>query len=381
MEHPDIRIEPVRGRALTREFLDLPDRLYAGDAGWITPMRALVARRLDRKRHPFYDHGEAEFWIARRAGRTVGRISGQINRLHLATHDDCCGHFGHLDAEEDPATVAALLATVEAWARERGMRQVAGPFHLSINEELGLPVAGFDLPDCLLMPHGRPGMAGLVEECGYRVIHSLVSCRFDMAGPLPERILSLVRQTASQPEIVVKRISALSILANGERLRRLFNDAWSGNWGFVPVTAREQQGMLLDTILFWDRMRVLVASVAGEEVGFLIGLPDLNEAMEGLRGRLWPWGWLPFLWRARMKGLTRARLLLCGIVRKHHGTPLAPAALLRMLQTLHAIGLPGCHTIELGWILASNRPFMTLLRQSGMQPVRRFHIYGKSLVT
>ncbi|MBF0182171.1 MAG: hypothetical protein HQM03_19310 [Magnetococcales bacterium] len=379
MAHPDIRIEPVRGRALTREFLDLPDQLYAGDAGWISPMRALVARRLDRKRHPFYDHGEAEFWIARRNGKTIGRISGQINRLHLATHDDGCGHFGHLDAGDDPAAVAALLTTVEDWARERGMRQLAGPFNLSINEELGVPVEGFDLPDCLLMPHGRPGMAGQLEACGYRVAHALVSCRLDLTRPLPTGILSLAARTTDLPEIVVERIPASAMLANGERMRRMFNDAWSGNWGFVPVTAREQRGMLTDTLLFWDRMQVLVATVAGEDVGFVVVIPDLNEAMEGLGGRLWPWGWLRFLWRARVRGLTRARFLLSGIVRRHHGTTLAPAALLRMLHELHTIGASGYRSLELGWILESNRPFMALLRRAGLPPSRRFHIYRKSL--
>ena len=173
-----IRVMEVHSRRDLREFMDLPERIYSNDPNWIAPLRMEVRKLLDRRRNPFFDHGDACFWLAWRGDTPVGRISGQINRLHLEMHGDATGNFGFLEAIDEPAVFQALLSTAEAWLKARGMTRSLGPYSLSINDEIGVLISGFEYPPVISMSHSPRYYGARLEAAGYAKAKDVHAFRF-----------------------------------------------------------------------------------------------------------------------------------------------------------------------------------------------------------
>ncbi|MCW0210951.1 MAG: dATP pyrophosphohydrolase [Achromobacter sp.] len=369
-----VEIEPVAGRAAMERFIRLPFALHRDDPLWVPPL--LMERRaaLSPKHNPFFRHADAAFWIARRQGRDVGRISAQIDRLGEAG----TGHFGLLAAEDDADIVATLTETAEEWLRARGAERVLGPFNLSINEETGLLVDGFDTPPMMMMGHDRPHLGPLLERAGYAKAKDVLA--YVTEDPeLPAGIKAILDRPLP-PNIRIRRLRMAEYRSEVGTLTDIFNDAWSGNWGFIPLTPDEVDHMARQMKPLIDERLVWFAEVDGEPAAFAVCLPNLNEAIRDLDGRMLPLGWAKLLWRLKVSGLRSARVPLMGVRRKHAGSLTGSLlAFLIMAAIRREAAALGLRRIEMSWVLEDNRPMRRIAEAVGSRAYKTYRIYGKAL--
>lgn len=375
-----LRIEPVSGRRRLREFIEMARRIYASDPHWVPPLVFERLDNLDARKNPFFDHAEVACWIARRDGLAVGRISAQVNRAHLARHNDATGHFGFLEADDDQEIFDALLGTAEAWLRERDMKHVVGPFSLSINEESGLLIAGFDTPPLVMMGHARPYYAKRLAAAGYVKAKDLFAYAYDASvEPAPTLAASLARATRKH-DIRFRPADMKRFASEVTTIFDIFNDAWDGNWGFVPFSAKELDHVAatLKPILRADD--VAIAEIDGEAVAMAVSFSNVNEAIADLRGRLLPFGWAKLLWRLKVRGTKTARLALMGVRREFHGTTRGAALALGVIDTLRSAHLRrGTRGGELSWVLEDNLPTRRLIEMYGAKPYKTYRLFTKDL--
>ena len=379
---PPIRIEPVDGRRKLEAFIRLPNNLYRDCPNYVAPL--LMERRdsLRFDKNAYFQHAEAQYWLAWREGRPVGRISAQIDRLYLDKYQNATGHFGMLDAEDDPEVFAALLATAEDWLRARGMQRVLGPFNLSINEECGLLVDGFDAPPMLMMGFAPPYAARRVEAVGYHKAKDLMAYDYDVRSTPPIRGEAMLERTSEAHRVRVRPLDMTRYQAELATIMDIFNDAWSENWGFVPFTEAEithiANGMqpLIRPDLIW------IAEVDEVPACMIVCLPNLNEAIADLDGRLLPFGWAKLLWRLKVaRGPRTGRVLLMGIRTAWRRTLLGSALILMVLESLRrGLTKEGLERIELSWVLEDNLPMRRVIESIGGRIYKTYRIFEKSLV-
>lgn len=372
-----LTVRAVSGAGERRAFIDLPWRLYRDDPVWVPPLR--LERRLHLSRHnPFFGHGTAEAWLAWRDGRPVGRVTTQVDQLHRKHHGADTGQFGFLEADDDPAVFAALLGAAERWLAARGARRVTGPFNYSINQECGLLVEGFADPPSVMMPHGRPWYGARLEEQGYGRATDLLAYWVEVRFKAPEAMERLVRRYASR--VRLRRLDRSHFPRDLEVLRSIFNDAWSGNWGFVPLTEAEMSDMGSSLKLFVPDGYVQIADVDGEPAAFLVLLPNLNEILTGLDGRLLPFGWLKLLWRMRRHHYLTGRVALMGVRKPFQSTPLGIALAYQVIDAARTVAVEhDMRGVEMSWILEDNRGMRSILDSIGSRLYKRYRIYEKSL--
>lgn len=373
----DLRVVPVAsGRDLWR-FIDVVYSIYRDDPAWIAPLR--LERRLHLSHHnPFFEHGEWQGWIAWRDGQPVGRISAQVDRLHRERHGAGTGHFGLLEAVDDADVFAALFDAAESWLRARGTGVVTGPFNLSINQECGLLVEGFSRPPVVMMPHGRPWYGPHVEARGYVPARDLLAywVRTDFTPP---RVMeSLLRRYG--PAVTLRTLRRDRMAEELEILRDLFNDAWSGNWGFVPFTRAEFAEIGASLKLLVPDDFVQIAELGGEPVAFIATLPNVNEAAADLGGHLLPFGWAKLLWRIRRGRVHTGRVPLMGVRRRFQNSPQGIALAFLVIQAVkQALYRRGIHEVEMSWILDDNKGMRHILELIGSDLYKRYRVYTKTL--
>ena len=371
-----IDIVPVQGRALLRRFIRLPERIHRGDPQYIAPLHFERLEALTSK-NPFFGRADVQFWIACKDGRDVGRISAQIDHQALAMRPNATGQFGLIAAEDDPAIVRALFATAEDWLRARGMKRMQGPFNLNINEETGLLVAGFDAPPMLLMGHDQPYLGRRIEEQGLAKEKDVYAYLYDITVDLPVGARRLVERPLPNG-ITIRSIDLKRYDDEIRIVAEIFNDAWAGNWGFLPLTDIDHLAKSLRPLLI-PRL-VCIAERNGEPVGVLVTLPNLNEAIRDLGGKLLPFGWVKLLWRLKVSGVKTARVPLMGIKRSAaQGVigSLLPFLLIDAARK-EAVRLGFTH-IELSWILEDNMPVRRINESLGGIAYKTYRIYQKSL--
>lgn len=376
---PDITVQPVRGHAALERFIRLPERLLRGDPAWVPPLRLERRRALSPRHNPWFQHGEAQFWIARRGGREVGRISAQRDRMAPDDEGRVTAQFGLLAAEDDADVFAALLGRAETWARERGARTLLGPFSLSVNEQTGLLVAGFGDPPMLMTPHD-PAYAGpRVEAQGYTRARDLLAYLCDIATPMPPAASRLIGRGLPQG-VTLRPLRRARLEDEIRTLIDIFNDAWAENWRFQPFTRAEVAHLAHEMRpLLQDRL-VWFAEMTGRPVGFAVCLPDLNEALRDLSGRLLPFGWARLLWRLKVRGLVGARVPLMGVRRAVGAGMLGRLIPLFLVDALRREALArGIRRIEMSWILEDNAPMRALAQALGGRPYKTWRVYRKDL--
>ena len=373
-----IAIVPVAGRAELDRFIRLPMRLNAGDPHYIAPLLMERREALSPKTNPFFHHADVQFWLAVRDGRDVGRISAQID--HLAPQGEGkTGHFGMIAAEDDPAVFETLFGAAEAWLRERGCDRVLGPLNLSINEEVGLLVEGFDSPPMVMMPHDQPYVGGRIEEQGYARAKDLYAYRCSVTTDLPEPVLRRVRR-GLPPGVTLRTLDMKRYDAEVRALTEILNDAWSDNWGFTPTTEAETAQLAKSLKPVIDPRMTLFADIDGEPAGFLIFLPNLNEAIADLNGRLLPFGWLKLLWRLKVRGLKTVRVPLMGVRKKFAATRRGQLMPFLMMDTVTlAARKLGVEWGELSWVLEDNLAMNRISEAIGSPIYKTFRIYEKAL--
>ncbi|MGQ9367806.1 dATP pyrophosphohydrolase [Azospirillum sp. ST 5-10] len=369
-----VSVEPVGGRADLDRFIRVPFALHGDDPTWVPPLMLERREALSPAKNPYFRHAEAAFWIARRGGRDVGRISAQIDRLTPAG----TGHFGLLAAVDDAEVVAALMGTAEEWLRARGVARVLGPFNLSINEETGLLVDGFDTPPMLMMGHDRPYLGPLVERAGYVKAKDMLA--YLSLGPdLPARVAAVV-QRPLPANVRVRPLRMADYRAEIAALTAIFNDAWSGNWGFIPLTDDEVDHMARQMKPLIHERLVWFAEVDGQPAAFAVCLPNLNEAIHDLGGRLFPFGWAKLLWRLKVSGVRSGRVPLMGVRRRYAssltGSLLAFHVIAALRRESAAMGL---HRIEMSWVLEDNLPMRRIAEAVTGRAYKTYRVYEKAL--
>ena len=331
-----VDVRPVEGRADLDAFVRLPFRLYAQDPAWVPPLDSDVRHALDAK-HPFHRHAEVRPFLAWRDGRAVGRIVAIHNRTYVEFHERSVGFFGLFECEEDPDAAAALLATVEDWLRERGLAACEGPFNLSTNDELwspGILIEGFERPPVIMMGHALPYYGRLVEAAGYAKVKDLLALWTDIETAGMDRLGRSVVPMA--PAEIAHMAKALKPVVNPELCLLLEKD--------------------------------------GETVGFALGLPDYNQVLRHLGGKLFPLGFLKFLWYRRR--ITTTRILTLGLRPGYRNRGLDAV----LIHELFLAGdRAGAGRGECSWVLEDNLDMLHGMERIGGVADKRYRVYGKPL--
>jgi len=374
-----IEVIPVTDKAMLRRFIRVPFAVHGNDRAWIPPLLMDREQGFSAKHNEFVRRAEVRFWLAQRAGRDVGCISAQIDPLAQRVGEDPVGHFGCLSAGDDPEVFAALLGAAETFLKGHGVRHASGPFTLSINEETGLLIEGFDTPPMMLMGHDPPYAAARLEALGYRKEKDVYAYLLDMQAPLSRSARGMLERPLAS-SVRLRRLDFSDYANEIRRMVDIFNDAWSGNWGFVPLTEAETEEMAKRMRILLDKRLVWFAELDGEAVGFIVVLPNVNEAIRDLGGRLLPFGWAKLLWRLKVSGVSSARVPLMGVRRRLAGTVLGSAIPLQLIgAVLPAHATFGFRWIELSWILEDNLPMRRILERLGARAYKTYRLYGKQL--
>ena len=372
-----IVIAPVSSVSDLKVFIDVPWTVYVDDPMWVPPLR--LERRLHFSRfNPFFKHGEWQAWIAYKDHQPAGRISAQIDFLHRERYGSDTGHFGLLECIEDTTVFSSLIRVAENWLRERNTRQVTGPFNLSINQECGVLVDGFETPPVVMMPHSPPWYGRMYEENGYQPMKDLLAYWVEIGFEAPKVMTAMLEKYAQRIHMRVIRKNRLS--EEIEILRDIFNDAWSENWGFVPLTREEfaELGSIFRLLVPEDYIQI--AEVDGKPVAFMASLPNLNEVFSELNGNLFPFGWVKLVRKIRQQSFLTGRVPLMGVRKQFHNTALGAALVYAVVDATRKCGLSrGAREVELSWILEDNKPMRNILDSIGSKQYKRYRIYGKTL--
>lgn len=362
-------------------FIEAGRRVFEGDPAWVAPLAFELKQRLHPAKNPFFEHGEAALFVATRDGRPVGRISASIDREWQRTWRDQTGHIGFFDTIDDPEVASRLVTAAEGWLREHGADRALGPMSLGANEEIGLLVDGFEHPPSLMMAHSRRWQGGLLEGTGYTKENDLLSWRFDESTPLTRRAVAAWESIRALPEITLRSIDVKRLDVELATVVDIYNEAWAGKWGFVPVTRREVDKMVEDMRLVLDPDIAFVAVMGGQPIGMCIMVPNLNEALAGLDGRLLPLGWAKLLWRVKVARPRSTRLILLGIresVRKNVKRYGGLSAAMYVEVAKRAIA-KGYRWSELSWTREDDAPINVGIRAIGGQVYKRYRVYSKPL--
>ena len=369
-------VVPVRDRASRDRFIRFPWQVYADDPAWVPPLIADV-RKLMADDHPFHEHADAEFFLALRDDRVVGRIAASVNHLYNEFHDTRTGFIGLFEAIDDQAVADTLLETAADWLRDRGMTEAMGPFNLSTNDELyspGILLDNYDAPPVLLMAHNPPYYRDLFENAGWDKAKDLLSYRLKATAP-PERLVRGVRLMTSRIDgLEVRQLELKRLDEEVERIKEVYNAAWERNWGFAPLTDAEIRHLAKDLKPIVDERFAMIAEVDGEPVGFALALPDYNQALKHVNGRLFPFGIFKLLWYRRK--IDQVRVFTLGLKPEYQRKGIDALFYLKMFENGMEAGI---HRAEAGWILEDNWGMRRGMERMGAHVFKTYRVYGKEL--
>lgn len=370
--------KPVVSKADIDAFIRLPGTLHRNDPHWIEPLHFERREHLSPK-NPAFQHLKWQAWIAWSDDQPVGRITAQVDKLHRQLHGPDTGHFGMLEAIDDPNVFESLVATAESWLQQEGATHITGPFSLTINEESGFLVEGFDHPPCAMMGHGMPYYGTRIEALGYQPAQDLLAYWMEtdeLHFPPPlRRMMERVRD-----RVQIRPLDRKNFSSEIKTIRDIFNDAWAKNWGYIPFTDEEFEELGKNLKFLVPQDLLYIAEVDGEPSAFIVALPNINEAIAPLKGKLLPFGWLRLLWKAKVSGLSTARVPLMGVRQIHQNSRLGPTLALLLIEALYAPFVKRkIHALEMSWILESNTGMRNILEHIGAYIYKRYRIYEKQI--
>jgi hypothetical protein len=375
-----VSVRPVLSKHDKKQFLDVPFALYGKDPNWVAPLYFERFEHLDPKKNPYFQHAETQLFLAEIDGKPVGRISAQVDRLHLERYHDATGQFGFFEAPNDPEIFAALFDAAEYWLKSRGMKAVRGPFSFSINDEMGLLVDGFDRPPNMMMGHALPYYAARVEEAGYTKAKDVIAYYYDDKSPLPKLLSVAYERAMRSPHISIRPLDKKNLARDLEIILSIHSDAWSDNWGFIPFTSEELKALGDNLKLLVSKEFIAIASYKGVPAAFSVTLPNLNEWISGLNGRLMPFGWAKLVWNLFGRAPNSVRMPLMGVRKTFQGTLTGSSLALAVIETVRRYHISrGTNSGELSWILEDNLPMRHMLEEMGAIPYKTYRIYEKAI--
>lgn len=374
-----IEIVPVVGKARLKQFIQLPKRLYRGHKGYTAPLDMERGEMLSPKKNPYFSHAEIGLFLALKDGEPVGRISAQICKLEQERRPGT-GHFGWLDAIDDAAVYAALIAAAGTWLKARGMARMVGPFSFSSNEETGLLVEGFDSLPMLMMPYHGAYAGKHVAAAGLGKLKDVIAYDIDEARYKPMGSSRMLQKWQADGTVKLRGLDMKNYTHDLRIILDIFNDAWSENWGMVPFTEAEIAAAANSMKPLIDPDLVVIAEVKGEAAGMLVCLPNLLEAIRDFDGSLLPFNVVKLIYRLKAKKLKTSRIPLMGIRKAHHSSVLGAALLPLMFERLKQPFLKrGLERIELSWILEDNLPMRRVIEGIGAEAYKTYRLYEKPL--
>jgi GNAT superfamily N-acetyltransferase len=373
-----LEIRPVAGRRDLERFIALPFALYRNEPRWVPPLRMDVRRRLDRTKNPWFAHAQAEYLLAWRDGRPVGRITAAVDRRFNDFQDNRWGLFGFFESEDSPETAHALLAAAAAWLRERGRDRMVGPMDFTTNDECGLLIEGHERPPVILSSWHHPYYRALLEGGGLTKAMDLLMWSLHISGR--GRVRDAIWRMASVAErehgIVCRPMRKRDLDNEVTRFLEVYNAAWERNWAAVPLTEEEARHYAKDLRPVLDENWAYIAERrdTGEVVGAALTLPDYNQVLAHLNGRLLPFGWAKALWYRRT--IDAVRVFALGVKPAYQHTGVAARFYQLMFDAAERTPQKGG---EMGWILETNRPMNRAMEGMGGEIVRRFRVYEREL--
>ena len=381
----ELMVAKVDNKGDFNAFVDLAYRLNRSDPNWVPPLRSEVVELLTPGKNPFHDHATMQLFLARRGEAVVGRISAHIDHLALAQPAEQgmgpgTGNWGLLEAE-DEAAARALIAAAEDWLRGQGMTRVLAPISLSVWEEPGLLTMGHDHPATVMMGHDSPAYQAWIERDGYALAKKLATYEVDIRVPFPPLIQRIIQSGERNERIRIRQVEVKHFAREAKIIIDVLNDAWSKNWGFVPFTDAEiaYAGKKMKPLVREDL--IVIAEYDGRPVGFMLTLPDLNEVILKIRGKLLPFGWARVLWWLRRPRGRGIRVPLMGVLREYQSSRLASQLAFMMIEIVrsNAVEHYGFTRGEIGWILEDNQGMTAIANAIESHLNREYSLYEKVL--
>ena len=366
-------IRPVTNKTDLKKFIRLPWKIYKDHPHWVPPLIRDVKFKLNREKHPFFEHARMELFVAENGNEIVGRIAAVVNERYNEFHHEKLGFFGMFECVDDLETARLLYTAAEDWCRKEGMDRILGPVNLSMNDECGFLLEGFDLDPAIMMPYTPEYYLKLSEECGYIKAKDLYGYLKGEVGVV-ERIAKLVERVKSKEDVVVRPMDMKNFSKEVEIIKDIYNAAWEVNWGFVPMTPAEMDLMAKELKPIAEPELVLFAEVKGEPVGVAITLPDLNFVLKKLNGKLGPVQLLKFFYyKRKIKGL---RSVIFGLKKEYRRTGINVVLYYETEVRGARIGYEWC---EMSWNLEDNEMINRFDEAVGGKLYKKYRLYEKDL--
>ncbi len=375
MKDEEIEICPVQTKRDVKKFVTFPWKVYKNDPVWVPPLISQQKEMLDKSKHPFYEHSDANFFMAKRGGEIVGTVATIVNNRHNQVHNENIGFFGFFETINDYAVAEKLLDHVMDWAKEKNFDAVRGPESFSQNEVCGLLVDGFDTPPVIMMAHNPPYYQDFIEKYGFTKAMDLWAWYMDANNmPFSDRVLNAVDYLKKRSRFTFRTINKKDMKNEIAKVKVIYNKAWEKNWGFVPLTDHEIDHIAKELVQIIDEDLVYFAEKDGEPIGFSLTCPDINQALIKLNGRLFPFGIFKLLYHARK--INRLRVIIMGVLPEYRNLGID---LIFYVETYRRALEKGYNWGEFSWILENNDPMNTALKNIGAQIYKTYRIYEKKV--
>ncbi len=375
-----ITIRLVETKKDKMDFLKVAFKVYEHDKNWIAPLYLERLDHLNQKSNPYFQHAKAQLFIAEKDGVAVGRISAQIDDLHLERYKDAAGQFGFLEAVDDPAVFAALFKAGSDWLRERGMKTVRGPFSFSINDESGTLVDGFNTPPMLFMGHGLPYYDARIKEQDFAKAKDMLAYYLPRASGFAPTLKKIYDRSMASGDITIRAVNKSKIKDDIDIVMSIFNDAWADNWGFIPFTQAELAMLATNFKMLLHKDMTSIAFYKGEPAAFCISLPNLNEWIAGMQGSILPFGWAKLVGKLITKKSLTCRVPLMGVRKKYQDSALGAALAICSIRGPFEFHFSrGGNFGELSWVLENNTAMRKLAEAHGASVYKTYRVYEKPL--
>lgn len=374
----EINVIPVESDYDKKRFIEFPYKLYAKDSNWVEPLRFDVKNNLDTKKNPFYSHARLKMWIAVKNAEVVGRIAAIINDNHNSFHNEKTGFFGFFESIDDKSVSAPLFDSALGFLRDEGMKTARGPVSPSTNDECGLLVSGFDKEPVMLMPYNPPYYEELLTSYGFAKAKDMyafwISKDVIKDQKMMDKLERITEMIKKREGIVYRNLNMKDFNNEVRRVKEVYNDAWSRNWGFVPLTDDEIDHLAKNLKMAVDPDFVQFADIDGKPVGFSLTLPDINQAIKGLNGKLFPLGVFKFL--ANKKKINRLRVIIMGVKKDYQKMGIDAGFYRDVIKAGNRKNYTGA---EISWVLEDNLAMVQTAEKLGAKIYKILRIFDKEL--
>jgi GNAT superfamily N-acetyltransferase len=373
MDGKNLNIKDVETKKDLMEFIKFPWQIYKNDKNWVPPLISERKEFLDKGKNPFFKHVEVVFYLAKKNETTVGRIVGIVNHNHIDFQKEKAGFFGFFECVEDYEVAKILLDTVRNWLKSKRMEIMRGPANFSSNEEWGMLLEGFDSPPVFMMSYNPKYYLDFMEKYGMRKAKDLYAYFIDKSSPPPERVVKMAENIKQKDEIKIHHINMKDLKNEVEKIKAIYNSAWSPNWGFIPMTDEEFDHMVKGLKQIVDPHLVFIAEVDGKPAGFSLALPDVNQVLRRINGRLFPFGLFKLLWHTKIKNkINGVRIITMGVIPEFQKRGIDSVF---YVETYNVGVKRGYTWAELSWVLEDNAMMNRVLDLLGAKLYKKYRIY------